>query len=79
MAINSNVQNQEFELAESAAKETVAPRRRNTGGGVVWLCLLCVILFLGYHYFLGQADSKLTKEIRARLQTWLPDYHVSLD
>ncbi len=48
-------------------------------GGVVWFCVLGILSFLAYHYFLGQADSKLTREIRSRIQTLLPDYHVSLD
>ncbi len=45
----------------------------------VWIALLGVLAFFGYHYFLGQADSKLTTEIRNRIQSLLPDYHVALD
>nr|MCU0721381.1 hypothetical protein [Pirellula sp.] len=79
MATNSLTIEQTNELTHSNVNQHPASRRRRTSGGVVWFCVLGILSFLGYHYFLGQADSKLTKEIRARIQALLPDFHVSLD
>ena len=79
MATNSPPVEPINDLTDSTVNAPSASRRRSTSGGIVWFCVIGILSFLGYHYFLGQADSKLTKEIRTRLQTLLPDFHVSLD
>lgn len=79
MATNSSESKPTNDSTNSVVNNPSASRRRSTGGGVVWFCVLGILSFLAYHYFLGQADSKLTREIRTRIQTLLPEYHVSLD
>ncbi|XZE22537.1 hypothetical protein SH449x_002467 [Pirellulaceae bacterium SH449] len=65
--------------SQPSAQASVPRKEPSSGGVLLWTGLLCIIGFFGYYYFLSQADSKLTLEIRSRIQSLLPDYHVELD
>lgn len=73
MAVESGTESQQSAEAPERRKE------RSSGGVLLWIGLFCILGFLGYHYFLSHADSKLTLEIRSRIQSLLPDYQVVLD
>lgn len=79
MATSNSTETQTNNAIAKEVDREGSRRRRSASGGVVWIALLGVLAFFGYHYFLGQADSKLTTEIRNRIQSLLPDYHVALD